>query len=98
MMVVKPEPKLDADELVRMLYEGVNRFLPEEYRPLTNSFIDVMMDTSWPNTIDFMANVLKEYGRSEDGKGYKQTFSVVDELLSKVSDYGTVQRKAVQDA
>lgn len=94
----KEDTALDADELVRALYEKVERFLPHEYRPLVRSFIGMTMGASWPDAVDFMACIVKEYGRSEDGKGYKQTFSVVDGLLAKVAEYGAVRRQAVQDA
>jgi len=94
----KADTALDADELVRALYEKVERFLPHEYRPLVRSFIGMTMGSSWPDAVDFIACIVKEYGRSEDGRGYKQTFSVVDELLAKVGEYGTVQRQPVQEA
>jgi len=86
------EPKLNADELVAALYEGVERFLPQEYRPLVKSFVGMMMNASWPDAVDFVANIVKEYGRDDGGKAYKQTRTVVDGLIEKVTAYEHVQQ------
>jgi len=89
------EPKLNADELVEELYAGVERFLPQEYRPLAKSFMGMVMNASWPDAVDFFANLVKEYGRAEGGRGYRQTRAVIDGLIGKVTEYERVQQPPV---
>jgi hypothetical protein len=84
-----------ADELVAELYGGVERFLPQEYRPLVKSFIGMTLNASWPDAVDFFAGVVKEYGRAEGSKGYKQTRAVIDGLIGKVTEYERVQQPPV---
>jgi len=76
-----------ADDLVEELYAGVERFLPQEYRPLVKSFAGMMMNADWPDAVDFLANLVKEYGRNDDGRGYKQTRAVINAVLGKAMAY-----------
>ena len=76
-----------ADEMIGELYSVAEPFLPQEYRALAKSFVGMMMNSSWPDAVDFLANIVKEYGRDECGRGYKQTRAVLDGILGTVATY-----------
>jgi len=79
-------PGKSADDMIGELYAVAEPFLPQEYRVLAKSFVGMMMNSSWPDAVDFLANIVKEYGRNEGG-GYKQTRAVIDGLLGTVATY-----------
>jgi len=86
---------VSADELVEELYSEVERFLPQDYRPLVKSFLGMMMNASWPDAVDLLAGIVKEYGRSDAGAGYSQTRAVLDGLIEKVDAYERLQQPPV---
>lgn len=76
----------NTEALLDELYEGVERFLSPEYRALAKSLGGMMMNASWPDAVDFVAGIAKEYGRAEGG-GYKRTRDVIDAALGRAIAY-----------
>ncbi|MCX6821032.1 MAG: hypothetical protein NT016_03715 [Candidatus Aenigmarchaeota archaeon] len=75
------------ESLMEELYAVAEPFLSQEYRALAKSFAGMMMNASWPDTVDFLAGIAKEYGRDGSGQGYRQTRAVLDGILGKVASY-----------
>ena len=76
-----------ADEMVSELYSVAEPFLPQEYRALAKSFVGMMMNSSWPDAVDFFADIVKEYGRDGNGQSYRRTRAVLDGMIGAVTDY-----------
>jgi hypothetical protein len=76
-----------TEALLDELYAGVERFLSPEYRAIAKSLGGMMLNASWPDAVDFVAGIAKEYGRSGDGRGYKQARDVIDAVLGKAIAY-----------
>lgn len=81
-----------ADTLLDELYAEFGRFLSPEYAKIVKGFAGMVLDASWPDAVDFVAGIAKEYGRADDGRGYKQTRDVIDAALGKAMAYEPVKR------